>query len=80
MYVVVYYVNLVLVYLLQSRQPFTAEQIVEACGVDVKGNRDLIIKLACHRNVKYDGKHFSYQVILIFFLCIWHLNPVLKFW
>ncbi|XP_076923932.1 uncharacterized protein LOC143586220 [Bidens hawaiensis] len=60
-YVVVYYVKLVLVYLLQSRQSFTAEQINEACGVDVKGNMPLFRYLAGRRNAKYDGKHFSYQ-------------------
>lgn len=59
--------NLVLVYL-QSRQSFTAEQIKEACYVDVKGNKAVFESLTNNPKVNYDGARFSYKVVLILVL------------
>ncbi|MFS7907529.1 putative transcription factor TFIIE beta subunit, DNA-binding domain, TFA2, Winged helix domain 2 [Helianthus anomalus] len=47
--------------LFESRQAFTAEQINEACYVDVKGNKAVFESLAKNPKVNYDGKRFSYK-------------------
>ncbi|KAJ0791562.1 putative transcription initiation factor TFIIE, beta subunit, TFA2, Winged helix domain 2 [Helianthus annuus] len=52
--------NLVFVYL-QSRQSFTAEQINEACYVDVKGSKAVFESLTNNPKVNYDGRCFSYK-------------------
>ncbi|KVI10902.1 Transcription factor TFIIE beta subunit, DNA-binding domain-containing protein [Cynara cardunculus var. scolymus] len=44
-----------------SRQSFTAEQINEACYVDVKGNKAVFESLAKNPKVNYEGKRFSYK-------------------
>ncbi|XP_071685888.1 uncharacterized protein [Rutidosis leptorrhynchoides] len=47
--------------LFESRQSFTAEQINEACYVDVKGNKAVFESLAKNPKVNYEGKCFSYK-------------------
>ncbi|KAI3762229.1 hypothetical protein L1987_52654 [Smallanthus sonchifolius] len=47
--------------LFESRQSFTAEQINEACYVDVKGNKAVFESLAKNPKVNYEGKRFSYK-------------------
>ncbi|XP_076927364.1 uncharacterized protein LOC143590898 [Bidens hawaiensis] len=47
--------------LFESRQAFTAEQINEACYVDVKGNKAVFESLAKNPKVNYDGICFSYK-------------------
>ncbi|KAL7591149.1 uncharacterized protein LOC111894032 [Lactuca sativa] len=47
--------------LFKSRQSFTAEQINEACYVDVKGNRAVFESLTKNPKVSYEGKRFSYK-------------------
>ncbi|KAI3759886.1 hypothetical protein L1987_50270 [Smallanthus sonchifolius] len=51
----------VIALLCQSRQPFTAEQINEACHVDVRRTMELFQSLVGNPKVKYDGKHFSFK-------------------
>lgn len=48
----------------QTRQAFTAEQINEACYVDVKSNKAVFDSLSNNLKVYYDGRRFSYKVIL----------------
>ncbi|CAH1448336.1 unnamed protein product [Lactuca virosa] len=48
--------------LFKKRQSFTAEQINEACYVDVKGNKAVFQSLANNSKVNYDGKRFSYKL------------------
>ncbi|XP_076885933.1 transcription initiation factor IIE subunit beta-like [Bidens hawaiensis] len=47
--------------LFESRQAFTADQINEACYVDVKGNKAVFESLAKNPKVNYDGVRFSYK-------------------
>lgn len=47
---------------LQTRQAFTAEQINEACYVDVKSNKAVFDSLSNNLKVYYDGRRFSYKV------------------
>nr|KAJ0196548.1 hypothetical protein LSAT_V11C700374590 [Lactuca sativa] len=47
--------------LFESRQSFTAEQINEACYVDVKGNRAVFESLTKNPKVSYEGKRFAYK-------------------
>ncbi|GKU95298.1 hypothetical protein SLEP1_g8675 [Rubroshorea leprosula] len=49
--------------LLQTRQALTAEQINEACFVDVNGNKDVFQSLRNNPKVHYDGKCFSYKAM-----------------
>ncbi|KAI7750884.1 hypothetical protein M8C21_026668, partial [Ambrosia artemisiifolia] len=44
-----------------TRQSFTAEQINEACNVDVKGNMAVFVSLTRSPKVSYDGNYFSYK-------------------
>ncbi|KAJ9561268.1 hypothetical protein OSB04_006428 [Centaurea solstitialis] len=44
-----------------SRESFTAEQINEACYVDVKGNKAVFESLAKNPKVNYEAKRFSYK-------------------
>ncbi|XP_042752384.1 uncharacterized protein LOC111891002 [Lactuca sativa] len=48
--------------LFKKRQSITAEQINEACYVDVKGNKAVFQSLANNPKVNYDGKRFSYKL------------------
>ncbi|XP_071730732.1 uncharacterized protein [Rutidosis leptorrhynchoides] len=47
--------------LFESRKSLTAEQINEACYVDVKCNKAVFESLAKNPKVNYDGKCFSYK-------------------
>ncbi|MFS7905335.1 putative transcription factor TFIIE beta subunit, DNA-binding domain, TFA2, Winged helix domain 2 [Helianthus anomalus] len=47
--------------LYNSRQSFTAEQINEACYVDVKGSKAVFESLTNNPKVNYDGSRFSYK-------------------
>ncbi|XP_058107447.1 uncharacterized protein LOC131251020 [Magnolia sinica] len=47
--------------LLETRQAFTAEQINEACYVDVNANKAVFDSLRNNHKVHYDGKRFSYK-------------------
>ncbi|KAK1376436.1 TFIIE beta domain-containing protein [Heracleum sosnowskyi] len=47
--------------LLETRQAFTAEQINEACYVDVNANKAVFDSLRNNLKVYYDGKRFSYK-------------------
>ncbi|KAM0051993.1 putative transcription factor TFIIE beta subunit, DNA-binding domain, TFA2, Winged helix domain 2 [Helianthus debilis subsp. tardiflorus] len=47
--------------LYKSRQSFTAEQINEACYVDVKGSKAVFESLTKNPKVNYDGSRFSYK-------------------
>ncbi|KAL1830529.1 hypothetical protein ACET3Z_000180 [Daucus carota] len=47
--------------LLETRQAFTAEQINEACYVDVKANKAVFDSLSNNLKVYYDGRRFSYK-------------------
>lgn len=47
--------------LFESRQSFTAEQINEACYVDVRGNKAVFESLAKNPKVNYEAKRFSYK-------------------
>ncbi|XP_071730731.1 transcription initiation factor IIE subunit beta-like [Rutidosis leptorrhynchoides] len=47
--------------LFKSRKSLTAEQINEACYVDVKVNKAVFESLAKNPKVNYDGKCFSYK-------------------
>ncbi|KAK9060092.1 hypothetical protein SSX86_020796 [Deinandra increscens subsp. villosa] len=54
-------IKLVIDLLFKSRQSFTAEQIYNACYVNVKGNKTVFDSLAQNPKVQYDGKCFSYK-------------------
>lgn len=47
--------------LLETRRAFTAEQINEACYVDVNGNKAVFDSLRNNLKVRYEGKYFSYK-------------------
>ncbi|OMO58693.1 hypothetical protein COLO4_34423 [Corchorus olitorius] len=47
--------------LFETRKAFTAEQINEACYVDVNGNKDVFEGLRNNPKVEYDGIRFSYK-------------------
>ncbi|KAL5727573.1 hypothetical protein ACHQM5_000755 [Ranunculus cassubicifolius] len=47
--------------LLETRNAFTAEQINEACYVDVKGNKAVFDSLKNNLKVRYEGGYFSYK-------------------
>ncbi|CAN1826555.1 General transcription factor IIE subunit 2 [Linum perenne] len=44
-----------------TRQAFTAQQINEACHVDVNSNKAVFESLKNNLKVNYDGRHFSYK-------------------
>ncbi|CAN0876169.1 General transcription factor IIE subunit 2 [Linum grandiflorum] len=47
--------------LFETRQAFTAQQINEACHVDVSSNKAVFESLKKNLKVNYDGRHFSYK-------------------
>ncbi|XP_073133035.1 uncharacterized protein [Henckelia pumila] len=47
--------------LFETRQPFTPEQINEACYVDLNANKAVFDSLRNNPKVSYDGKRFSYK-------------------
>lgn len=47
--------------LLETRRAFTAEQINEACYVDINGNKGVFDSLRNNPKVRYEGKYFSYK-------------------
>ncbi|OMO79473.1 hypothetical protein CCACVL1_13652 [Corchorus capsularis] len=50
--------------LFKTRKAFTAEQINEACYVDVNGNKDVFEGLRNNpKKVEYDGMRFSYKAM-----------------
>lgn len=51
----------VIALLFESREAFTAEQINDACYVDVRGNKAVFESLAKNPKVNYENKRFSYK-------------------
>ncbi|KAI3865346.1 hypothetical protein MKW92_016205, partial [Papaver armeniacum] len=58
----------VIAILYETKEAFTADQIYEACYVDVINNRDVFYGLAKNWNVFYDGMRFSYKGTYLPFL------------
>lgn len=70
---------------LQTRQALTPEQINEACYVDVNANKTVFESLRKNPKVNYDGKRFSYKVVLVpekngaYFMYLLNFNENLSF-
>ncbi|CAK8564171.1 unnamed protein product [Lathyrus sativus] len=47
--------------LFETRKAYTPEQIIEACYVDMRANKDVFDNLRKNPKVHYDGQRFSYK-------------------